>query len=260
MMPQVHVDSSLIAFGSLFDHARMVGNIGTNAITSITSDLPLSENTYEYWDIASGVSYYYFEFDTAIELNSFGLVLKDRVPVLQVQLERSSDGITYTVYSQNVGITADTFMLIRHQDASSVYWRLKFTAGTAGTKLAVLKAGEAITFERKIWGGHNPSDLNPQYKTLSNVSENGQFLGRYVVQKGYQSQFQWNNLSKTFVYDEFAEWFDYLASSTVFIAWRPLSYPTGAMYGWTTAVPQVSNSGPAGLHSISMSLRGYRSA
>jgi hypothetical protein len=112
--------------------------------------------------------------------------------------------------------------------------------------------------ERAIFGGHTPIDLNRNYAQVGNVSESGQFLGKYTTRRGYATDYSWQNLSASWVHNTFEPWIDYLENGTLFMAWRPLTYDAGAVYGWTEGMPQASNMGVSDRMSLTMKIKGYR--
>ena len=125
-------------------------------------------------------------------------------------------------------------------------------------EIGVVYAGNLMEMERPIYGGHSPNDLNPTAVYQSNMSESGQFLGRQIIRKGGDTQFNWRNLTAAWVRSTFDTFIESALTKPFFIQWRPDSYASEISFAHTTGQIALTNQGGSTeLMSASMKVRAH---
>lgn len=125
-------------------------------------------------------------------------------------------------------------------------------------EIGVVYAGNLMEMERPLYGGHSPNDLNPTAVYQSNISESGQFLGRQIIRKGGDTQFNWRNLTAAWVRSTFAAFVESALTRPFFIQWRPDEYAADISFAHTTGMIALTNQGGSSeLMSASMKVRAH---
>lgn len=216
--------------------------------------------TYLYWKS--------FSSDT----QTVGVSLDDADTVNYMALARhnlGSGGIQYTIQSSVDGNTWDDLSVPRvlpndnaliheFEDTFASHFRIHLEAGGAIPEIGVLYAGRILRLQRRIYVGHTPLTYGRSSKVNNNFSEDGQFLGRTVQSRMYQSAITQQNITADFYRDSIDPFFHEAIESPFFVAWRPEDYPTETGYVWLTGDPSMSNQRPNGMVNIEFSFQGIR--
>jgi hypothetical protein len=136
------------------------------------------------------------------------------------------------------------------------YWRLTITFGVAPF-IGSLYVGKVLEMQRPIYQGINPPKLSRVTEIKPNISETGQWLGRSIVRKGYQTSLGWNNLKADWYRQNFEPFTLSARENPFFIAWRPETFDNDIMYSWTNGDIVPTNSGPKDFMSVSINIEGY---
>lgn len=116
--------------------------------------------------------------------------------------------------------------------------RIILTTGTSPAQMAVVYAGIYTQMPEGIQPDHTPLPLALTSNVSSNKSENGQFLGRIVLNQHQESSALFANFSKGWARSELQPFLEFAAEYPFFYAWSPKSYPGETAYCWLVNDPQ----------------------
>lgn len=149
----------------------------------------------------------------------------------------------------------DSPIMILNDPIFARYWRTRIT-GTIAPQIAVVHIGEVLAMERAIYGGVSPPTLSRDTVLKNSLSRGGRFLGQNFRRNGVKSNVSFNNLTPSFVRDEFDLFVRSARRFPYFFAWRPLTYPREIAYAWTADDIVPSNMGKSNVMQVGWPLRG----
>ena len=172
-----------------------------------------------------------------------------------VTLASSDDDSTYTTRLTFTPTNNDAIMGL-FEPVTARYWRLTITFSQSPF-IGSLYIGKVLEMQRAMYQGINPPKLSRLTEIRPNVSESGEWIGRSIIRKGYQTALQWNNLKAEWYRLNFDPFARSARSNPFFIAWRPDTFPDDVIYAWTSGDITPTNSGPKDFMSVSVNIEGY---
>lgn len=233
-------------------HGRILyNNLMVNAQVTITDgvngDLTLTPNTFEGWvvdSISGGDAFLEFLLPSNIDIDTLAIGahnLADDSISYKWQYS-STDGGAYTdiitdtlALTNNPKLTVFTSLNVRKV-------RLAIT-GSGGFKIGVLSGGESLQLQRPKYGGVNPAPLNAVTDYFNNRSEAGEWIGRTIRRRGFESSIDLVRITPTWYRDYFQPFVESAKVAPFFYSWRPEDYPDDVVYCWTDTDIRPSNSG-----------------
>lgn len=170
-------------------------------------------------------------------------------------IEKSDDGDAWQEIESAEFNSNEAFLLL-FERTTARYWRLRIDGESGTPQIGVVYVGEALAMQRPIYGGHTPGKLNRTTTFQNNKSENGQFLGRSIVRKGYSESLSWGNLTAAWYRENFDPFVEAARTTPFFVAWRPGKFPDEVLYAWTSDDIAPNNSGTRDLVSVSIDVEG----
>jgi len=156
---------------------------------------------------------------------------------------------------QVLGSNAPAIMRFASTAASG--FRLKIQNAAEEPEIAILYVGELLELQRRIYVGHTPITYGRQTTVQSGRSENGNYLGRVILQERLATSVQLENLTPNW-YRETMEPFVISAKALPFFySWRPTTYPDEVGFCWLTNDAVPVNQRANGMMSISLELGGF---
>lgn len=172
-------------------------------------------------------------------------------------IDGSDDGgATWDALSAPVNPVDDGVILHEFAPATLTNLRIVLAEGVAPPQAAVLYVGKITVLQRRIYVGHTPIPFGRQTTVSTGMSESGQFLGRVVRRKQYQSSIKQPNLDPDYYRLELSPFDDVSAVDPFFWAWRPYPYANEVAYCWTTADAEVSNQRANGMMEWGLNVQG----
>lgn len=110
------------------------------------------------------------------------------------------------------------------------YCRIRITYGPDKFQIGVLKIGQALVMQHRIYGGHSPTTLCRVTASRPLMSETGQFIGRATIRHGFRGSYNWQHLEADWYREHFDPFVDLARFDAFFVAWRPVSYPHEVIY------------------------------
>jgi hypothetical protein len=174
----------------------------------------------------------------------------------------------YNYWAELVGEyepTDDAPLLFRWSPQSLAAVRLKIAEGgspaafAATPRAAVLYAGALLVMPRGLSGDtHAPIALQRTRRMLTNRSETGQFIGRYVLSQSRSTGYQFQFLDEDFYRSEMDPFLDAASAETPFFAaWKPQEEPADVGYCWLTSDPEPTRHRPTGTMAVTLQVGGF---
>lgn len=254
---EVDANSPLIAYHSLVTVSNVTSDTASAdyPITNVANPL-----TFLEWRASSNATQYVY---VSLNFNS---------PVDYVAIARhnlSSAGITVSVEGSNDNgatwpltlvsstvLSDDDPTILRFTSQVLTNVRLKLVGGSTPARIAVLYAGKLLVLQRRIYVGHSPMKYNRVTRSITGMSESGNFLGRVVVDEKRTSEVSLENLPPSWYRSYLDPFFVDAQERPFFFAWRPQKYPAEVGFCWMVGNPNVSNSRNNGWMSASFSMEG----
>jgi len=149
----------------------------------------------------------------------------------------------------------DSPILFIFDDQTATKYRIYLTGSTT-PRVGVVYIGKLLEMQRSIYAGHTPITLTRRTEYKTNISENGQWLGRSIVRGGSNTSYSWSNLTPSWYRANFDPFVEAARTTPFFIAWNPSDYPDEVGYVWTTSDIEPANSGTRGFMDVSMKVEG----
>ena len=152
-----------------------------------------------------------------------------------------------------VAITDNSDIFVIFNKLEHSRWRIRVSGGSA-PEIGVIKFGAALQMERPIFGGHAPITLARKTVLKTNESETGEFLGISKWSSYLETSYAWQNLTATWIRQNWPDLQRAVETDAFFIAWRPQTYGEVG-FGRAAAVPIPANSGVRNLMNVEMQLK-----
>ena len=197
-----------------------------------------------------------------------------------IEVETSLNGVDYTLQREAVALTERAIMLL-FEPVNARYVRLTFSGwavdatlsldfvnqvyGTAdytdakNMQAAVLFVGTSLQMQRSQFSGVTPQPFAKTTEIRPSQSEGGQWLGRSVVRKGFQSSHEWRHLESDWMRANFLPFIDHAVEGegAFFLSWRPDGYADETVYGWVDSDINPSNMGILDYMQVNMTVKGH---
>lgn len=227
------------------------------------------DSTALYWkdDAGSPQSYTYVTVVTgttedidylAIAKHNFGTL---QIPMAVEGLEYGQDGSPNDWFelSSEIIVSDDGPVIFRFEAQTLQEIRLRLLPNetmAAPAQLSVMYVGKLLVMPVHVYVGHTPITMGRDIQVQSGFSENGNFLGRIILQEARSTSFDFQNLPPAW----YRSYFDpfVIASETApfFFAWRPNDYPYECGFGWFADIPKPVNQRANGMIQVGINLRG----
>lgn len=184
-----------------------------------------------------------------------------------IKITYSTDGgSNYTAICEGGGTsclttvspTDDSAIMILFDTLTGVT-NLKFSLSWSGDDPAVgvIYAGTALVMQRPIYGGHSPITLSRRVSRRPQAAEAGQWLGRSIIRRGFESSISWSNLEAAWYRANFDPFVKSAERYPFFLAWKPEDFPDEVALCWCNDDIKPGNSGIRDLMDVSLGLQGY---
>lgn len=173
-------------------------------------------------------------------------------------IESSTDGNTWTELTDARVLPNDHSLIHEFEDTFASHFRISIGSGSRAPEIGVMYLGSILRLQRRIYVGHTPITYGRQSKVTTNFSEDGQFLGRIVQSRMYESSVSLQNITPDWYREELDPFFHDAVENPFFIAWRPSQYPTETGYVWLKGDASMSNQRSNGMVTAEFSFQGIR--
>lgn len=143
----------------------------------------------------------------------------------------ATSGQTINVQYDNSGFTTidsstptvDDPIMFLFDTKNSATWRIT-GSGTSKPTIYNIMLGQVLVMERPFYSGFSPARMNRQSQVIGNLSRTGELLGRSLKRTTLEVEYQWNNLTYTWVranLDGPTGLIQSLETKQAYVAWRP---------------------------------------
>jgi|GEM_PF-2712298 len=273
--PQI-LYNSILPLGDVAMSTASAPAVAEHAVT------PFTYETARY-NIFSGTRIANFTWESrsseAVSVNGAGLLIRgaffsdlgvltgEVAPVLgSVELRGSHDGSTWETVHVYDGLHSganyfsfDEVSFPRYRFIINVSDPLPSQGAFPGIEVSLVNImlGQRLEFERPIIRTHDPLPLNRTTEYQTNLSGNGQFLGRSISRRGVATSVDIPMMSREFARGPFQEFVEHAQRYPYYFSWNEALYPGDAGYVWTDEDIQTGYSGDGSLMSASWNMRGF---
>jgi hypothetical protein len=178
-----------------------------------------------------------------------------QIPVSIEALEEGSPE-SWTEIVADVIPPNDGPLLFRFTPQAVTSLRIRMQPGLAAPTAAVVYAGALLVLQRRIFVGHTPITMGRSSKVTNAKSENGDFLGRIVLNTMTKTSVDLQNLTPDWYRTYMEPFVQDARERPFFFAWRPGDYPNEVGFAWLTSDPQPSNQSPNGFMQVGLEMGG----
>tara|TARA_R110000772_G_scaffold125384_1_gene232054 strand:+ start:83 stop:859 length:777 start_codon:yes stop_codon:yes gene_type:complete len=213
--------------------------------SSVDYDAVLIPNTYERWELASGVRAASFQLSPVGLVNYVAIgahnLFSSGVTNVLIELSLTVGSGYFAVWSGAPKKNSPIFKVFDdYQNIAEV--KITITGGS-DREIGVIYAGEVLIMQRALYSGHSPIALSSITEYRNATSDTGQFLGRRIKRKGLQASFAWANLTDEWYRENFQPFVISAKIAPFFMNWRPDYYSEESAFGYTTGDIAPSNQG-----------------
>ena len=105
--------------------------------------------------------------------------------------------------------------------------------GTTTAEIAVVYMGKELVMMRPNYSGYSPATLSSKDVFTPQASDGGQFLGKQLVRKGFNTSASFSHLTYEWYEAEFQPFVLHAKKYPYFWAFNLLEHPNEVVYGWT---------------------------
>lgn len=219
------------------------------------ADSVLNPLTYERWKPTSLPAELVIDAGEIADIDYIGIAAHT-LRGNSVTLSYSDDDVTYTQIIDFVPGDNGAIMVL-FDEVATRYIKIEINGSGDIPEIGVVYAGLALQMQRAIYQGHSPGNLSRSSTQRPQVTEGGQWIGRVVTRRGYQTSYNWSNLDADWYRENFEPFVKAAISRPWFIAWRPNKFPDEVLYAWTDDDIQPTNSGPRNLMQVTVAANGF---
>lgn len=251
LAPTTDNDAGIIGY----DNLLTIGNVtATSSATNYPATNLANPSTVSLWRSAVTTTQY-------VTINATGTadylaLARHNLSATTVSVE-AYDGSTWsTVFAEQV-LGSNAPAILRFASTAASQFRLKIQNATVAPEIAILYVGELLELQRRIYVGHTPITYGRQTTVQSGRSENGNYLGRVILQERLATSVQLENLTPNWYRDTMDAFVIAAKSQPFFYSWRPTTYPEEVGFCWLTSDAVPVNQRANGMMSISLELGGF---
>lgn len=215
--------------------------------------------TYLYWKgETTGEQFVTVAFGSSLTVNYVGIARHNfGTTGAQYIVEYSTNGSTWTPLTDITTAPDDDRVIINEfVDTAATHIRLRIDPGSAIPEIGVLYVGSMLRLQRRIYVGHTPLPFGRVTTVSTGVAEDGQFLGRVLRRRMYESAVSMKNLTAAWYRSDLDPFFEAAAETPFFWSWRPDGFPNECGFAWLTNDPKVSNQRSNGMMEVDFSMQG----
>lgn len=168
---------------------------------------------------------------------------------LTAKLQYSSDGSTWNdLTGTEISPADDTaIFMVAAAPVSAQFWRIHIAGLASAETLIIGQAyvGDSMQVFSPPESGFTPPNMGLANKYITSRSDGGDFLGRSLIRKGYESAFNIQNVAASWVR---SDWMPFLLEAEkhpFYYSWDSLSHPTEVAFcyvGKKIAPPKYQSS------------------
>lgn len=175
-----------------------------------------------------------------------------------VKLEYSTDnGSSYTEIKEFIHGTDNDIMVLFDEVTNVTNVKITLTYTGDAPVIGVIYVGKSLVMQQKLYGGHSPITLSRRTSKRPQASNSGQWIGRSIIRRAFQSSAAWTHLTAEWYRNNFDPFVKEALKYPFFFAWNPSEWENEVALCWTNDDIQPSNMGMRDRMEVSMNLQGY---
>tara|TARA_R110000850_G_scaffold213784_1_gene339777 strand:+ start:553 stop:993 length:441 start_codon:yes stop_codon:yes gene_type:complete len=116
---------------------------------------------------------------------------------------------------------------------ASTQWRFNIVS-TPASSIGVLFFGEYLGLELGIRNGFTPPRFSSNNNYISNVSQNGNFIGRSIVSQSGNISIPVDYMTDQWARDNWETFITHAEKKPFFFSWNVADYPNEHAFAWST--------------------------
>lgn len=245
----------------LYENKLFVANVFSD-ISGSTPINSIKPNTFERFNnSAGGNGYLLYVLPANVDIDTICIGAHDAGGKSYefTAYYRTTDGGALTLLdSGQTPADNSAIMFHRSTPVSAKRIEIYFSGGSGGFTIGYVSAGVALQMQRPFFNGHQPytdSDVTEYY---SSRSESGEIIGRQIRRKGYETTYEWQNISDDWYRANIPAFKESAKTRPLFIAWNLLEHPLDVAFGETKEDIKTSmqNGGMIKRTGLSFTLKG----
>jgi hypothetical protein len=217
----------------------------------------LSTLTYEYWEFDDSEVTVDINIQSASFVNCLS-ILASGLAGATIRLESSEDLVIFTEQVTKLFVEDGAAMIFLDEAVSAPYFRITISKAIPSTTLVRnIMLGSYLEFEHCLMGQHAPGPYQRKTTFSTNVSGDGQFLGRSVSKIGIASKISFTLLGAAWARADFQNFVEKAITDAYYIAWNVGLYPDEGVYGWTDEDISIKYTGDADKMATNWAFKGF---
>lgn len=176
----------------------------------------------------------------------------------QYVIESSTNGSSWTARTTPRIPADDYVIMVEFPDVFASHFRVTMSSNDDPPEIAVLMFGQVLRLQRRLFVSHTPIVFGRNSTVSVGVSEEGEFLGRTVRRRMYETSVASGNITGSYYREKIDPFFQAAVTDPFVFAWRPMSYPNEVAYAWLNGDGKMVNQRPNGMVEISFQMEGIR--
>lgn len=220
---------------------------GSSSATGFPVTAVLNPMTYERWRPTVAPANMIIDLGEVVEIDYVAMLHSLQGATLSIYHRQGSSGEWTTIHHELL-ITDNTPFMTVFEPVSARYISIVINQIR---EINVVNVGKVLTMETCITGNHSPGALSRNTEIRPNRSEGGQFLGRSVTHKGYETSYSFDFLPAQWVRDKLDPFVVAATKRPFFIAAEVDRFPEEVLYGWCNRDIHPSYTGALDYMSVS---------
>jgi hypothetical protein len=217
----------------------------------------LTSLTYEYWRFDESEVTLDIELQEQAFVNCL-CILASGLAGATVTLYSSEDQLAYTEEVSKLFVEDGAAMIFLDAPVSTPFFRITFSkAIPTATYVRNLMLGSYLEFEYCLMKQHAPGPYQRKTSFSTNISGDGQFLGRSVSKIGIASSISFDLMGAAWARQQFQEFVEKAITDAYYLAWNPGLYPNEGVYGWTDEDIGIAYTGDADKMATKWNFKGF---
>lgn len=236
--------------GALIMYDQKLGSVDVTA-----AEPALIPNTYDRWARSTTNNTFSLSEDSLCDFVCVsGHSLGTASAPITIQIAEAPGGPYTTVFQSNA-VSSDRPIVATFDPVVLAEVRIQLPSSDP-VVISYVNAGLALKVEQEIYGSHKPINFQPKTDYQNSLSDSGNFLGRTIKRKGFETSYRFKNLDPVWFRREFFPFVEACRGRPFVVLWRPDRFQDETAFGWYVGDIGMTNQ-DSGLVETSFRFRAY---
>ena len=143
------------------------------------------------------------------------------------------DGAAWQNATDIITPSSDAPRIVYFDAQTSTQWRYSIIS-TPAASIGVLFFGEYMGLEVGLWQGFTPPSLSRNNNYITNVAQNGSFIGRSIVSQAGAVKIGVEHMTFDFVENSWKPFINHIEKKSFFFSWNVANFPNDHSFAWST--------------------------